>query len=106
MKKILSALIVIAFSFFILTSAVTVLADLVVCNPNDPTKGDNYCRTEFDPESSCKSDPIEPASGTYYCQRDVFGKIQTPPALKGFLGTDTTGAAGISKFLTNLIALF
>lgn len=36
----------------------------------------------------------------------VFGKIKPPDALLGFIGTDQTGEAGISKLLTNIIALF
>ncbi|OGE25325.1 hypothetical protein A3C26_00660 [Candidatus Daviesbacteria bacterium RIFCSPHIGHO2_02_FULL_39_12] len=38
--------------------------------------------------------------------KDVFGIIQPPAAIREFAGSDTTGAAGISKFLTNLVALF
>ena len=38
--------------------------------------------------------------------KDTFGNISPPPSLKKFIGTtDTTGAEGISKFLSNLIAL-
>lgn len=37
--------------------------------------------------------------------KDTFGTISPPPALSNFIGTDPTGAAGISKFLTNLVAL-
>lgn len=36
----------------------------------------------------------------------TFGTISPPPSLQKFIGTDTTGAAGISQFLSNLIALF
>lgn len=35
----------------------------------------------------------------------VFGTISPPPELQKFIGTDSTGAAGISKFLSNLITL-
>lgn len=62
------------------------------CLP-DP-KGFNY---------SCQ--PAKSPPPANLCQRDVFGKIQPPPAIKDFLGTDITGAAGISKFLSNLIVL-
>lgn len=34
-----------------------------------------------------------------------FGTISPPPAIKDFIGIDPTGAGGISKFLTNLVAL-
>lgn len=38
---------------------------------------------------------------------DTFGKIVAPSPIQDFIGkTDQTGAAGISKFLSNLIALF
>ena len=73
------------------------------CNPKVDT-----CTTRGE---SCL--PNHTSSGLYppgtwpnLCQPDVFGKIQPPDALKAFIGTDPTGAAGISKFLTNLIALF
>ena len=35
----------------------------------------------------------------------TFGTITPPPALQKFIGSDPTGTTGISKFLTNLIAL-
>ena len=34
-----------------------------------------------------------------------FGQITPPSPIAGFLGTDITGAAGISKFLSNLVTL-
>ena len=34
-----------------------------------------------------------------------FGTIAPPPAISTFIGSDPTGAGGISKFLSNLIAL-
>lgn len=37
--------------------------------------------------------------------KDIFGTVSPPPAIADFLGTDPTGAAGISKFLSNLIVL-
>ncbi len=36
----------------------------------------------------------------------IFGTITPPSPIAGFLGTDATGAGGISKFLSNLVALF
>lgn len=36
----------------------------------------------------------------------IFGSISPPPALKKFIGNDPTGAEGISRLLSNLIALF
>lgn len=41
----------------------------------------------------------------YLCQRDVFGQIQPPDALKGFLAKDPTGAGAISQFLSNFVVL-
>jgi len=35
----------------------------------------------------------------------IFGTIQPPDALKKFIGTDPTGATGVSKLLSNLVAL-
>lgn len=35
-----------------------------------------------------------------------FGSISPPPALKEFIGSDPTGAGGISKLLSNIITLF
>lgn len=35
-----------------------------------------------------------------------FGTISPPPALRQFIGADTTGAEGISKLISNIIALF
>lgn len=36
----------------------------------------------------------------------IFGQINPPDALKGFIGSDPTGEQGISKLLSNMIALF
>ena len=38
--------------------------------------------------------------------KDVFGTITPPDALKGLVGKDLSGTAGLSAFLSNLIALF
>ena len=37
---------------------------------------------------------------------EVFGKIIAPSPVATFIGRDLTGTEGISKFLSNLIALF
>lgn len=37
--------------------------------------------------------------------KDIFGTISPPPELIPFTSPDPTGAGGISKFLSNLIAL-
>ncbi len=45
----------------------------------------------------------------YLCQENkfgkTFGKIKAPESIKKFGGNDTTGAGGISQFLSNLIGL-
>lgn len=67
------------------------------------------CKTSAGPGFSCQpsDDPRQPAG---VCKPDTvgsfFGKISPPPELKPFLKNDTTGASGISAFLSNLIALF
>lgn len=38
--------------------------------------------------------------------KDLLGTISPPPAIQNLLKDDATGAAGISKFLNNLIGLF
>lgn len=68
------------------------------CIPNVDT-----CRPKPEGTYSCLPAPNPPPA--YLCQRDVFGKIQAPDAIKRFLGADQTGASGISKFLSNLIVL-
>lgn len=56
---------------------------------------------------SCK--PSQSIPKNYLCQpsttSDVFGKIQPPDALKGFLQKDPTGTGALSQFLSNLVAL-
>ena len=37
--------------------------------------------------------------------QDIFGKIEPPDALKGFVQKDPTGAGGLSLFLSNLVTL-
>lgn len=37
--------------------------------------------------------------------QQIFGKIEPPDAIKGLLKGDPTGAAGISKFLSNFVVL-
>ena len=74
-----------------------------ICDTNNT---DTKCVTGFD----CQFDN---ASKTNLCLKStaasVFGKIKPPPAIAGFLSTlgatDPTGAAGIGKFLSNLIIL-
>lgn len=65
-----------------------------ICTPKD---GVNY---------SCQPGPPDAAGKrNYTCQVDVFGQIETHPAIKNLLGKDQTGAAGISQFLSNFIKL-
>ncbi|MBI2335022.1 hypothetical protein HYU96_04460 [Candidatus Daviesbacteria bacterium] len=63
------------------------------------------CETGF----TCRKNPdFNPPinSDQFTCQKDVFGTIKPPDALKNFIGQDETGATGISRFLSNLVALF
>lgn len=58
---------------------------------------------------TCRNNPNYPSDNSgnvYTCQRDVFGTIQPPEALKNLIGEDPTGAGGISRFLSNLVAMF
>lgn len=49
--------------------------------------------------------PAKAPPPAFLCQTDVFGKIQAPPPLAGFLKADPTGAGAISQFLSNFVAL-
>lgn len=102
-KKIL--IVVITGILLLLTNASMVLANHIgafdICIPTDPT---SHCISGYSCQPS-KSDPK-----TYLCQEEppvqkIFGKIQPPNALKRFIGGDPSGAAGISKLLSNLVAL-
>lgn len=56
----------------------------------------------------CQPTAVDPKTGS--CETsDVsksFGTIKPPPELLPFTAPDPTGKAGISKFLSNLVALF
>lgn len=52
--------------------------------------------------SALAIDPCTPDDKRVEC---VFGTISPPPAIKDFTGTDTTGAAGLSQFFSNFVAL-
>lgn len=93
----------VTFTIVFLLNSTTVLAadknpgdacerNVDTCKPD--SRGFNY---------SCQ--PAKSPSPPNICQLDVFGKIQPPSAIKDFLGQDPTGASGISKFLSNFIAL-
>lgn len=71
-----------------------------ICKPNE-----DRCITQG---YSCLQVPNDPQS--YVCQKDPvkesFGSINPPLPLQQFIGKDPTGAGGISRFLSNLVALF
>ncbi len=74
------------------------LGALEICVDTDSRCIDGYtCQTS-------KTDP-----NTNLCQKSsvnaAFGKIKPPDALRSLLKTDPTGASGISRFLSNFIAL-
>lgn len=56
---------------------------------------------------SCQ--PLKADPNDFRCQpsaiQDVFGKIKPPEALLPFVQKDSTGAGGISLFLSNLVVL-
>lgn len=90
--------------FFVSISTQNVLADHIGVGKDCIPTAPNHCVDGY----SCQKDPT-PNSTAFVCQPDpfgeIFGKIQAPDALKGFIGKDPTGAGGISTFLSNLIAL-
>lgn len=73
-----------------------------ICNPSDPN---THCNKGY----SCQESKSK--AGTYLCQLttsgigNIFGKITAPDAISKLAGKDTTGASGISKFLSNLVQL-
>lgn len=95
LKKIYFLLIVGLFLSFLSTSATLAATKGAgeVCTPAVDSCPSGY---------SCeRADPV-----THLCQKsNVFGKITPPDALLGFIGTDQTGAAGISKLLSNMVTL-
>ena len=85
-----------------------------VCDPSDQLTNHGcdtnlYCQRLPDGNGSCEKPAAQPSRaapaqpGPF---ASVFGTIQAPDALKGFISKDSTGAFGISQFLSNLIALF
>jgi len=108
-KKTCLLLIIIGILFSINTHVV--LAERPIgnsCGPSWPNDPEEPCPKDY----CCKLDKqtVDPNfPKTYSCQYDpvcaAFGKIQAPEPLKAFLKGDPTGAAGISQFLSNLIAL-
>jgi len=74
----------------------------------DGTKGATGQCLIADPDRDCTVCPsvVSPPATQPDPFTAIFGKIQPPKELKGLIGTDNTGAEGISKFLSNLIALF
>ncbi len=64
------------------------------CNPPNGI----YCEPDVDRSKPnfCQYNPV----------KKNFGTIKLPEPLKGLISKDPSGAAGLSKFLSNLIALF
>ncbi len=62
-----------------------------------------FCLFVFAPPIFAVTPPCASGDTRVEC---VFGTISPPPAIQQFIGTDTTGTGGISKFLSNLITLF
>lgn len=56
---------------------------------------------------SCQS--TSPGATIHLCLEDpfggTFGTVKPPDAIKGLIGKDKTGAAAISKFLSNFVSL-
>ncbi len=101
-KKVFTATL---FIIFFLSNAVAVSAthgpihqQCEIANPKCQ-KGE-FCKP-FEP-------PLPTSLGT--CEKssvwESFGSIEPPLPLQQFIGKDPTGAGGISRFLSNLVALF
>ncbi len=93
--KILQILFISIFYFFINTH----IALDVEIGPS------GFCNPTTDqcvPAYACSPSKLNP--GSYTCQ-PVFGTITPPAPISAFIGNDTTGAKGISKFFSNLIVL-
>lgn len=99
-------LILIILGFFYLQNIPTAFAAIP---PGDPCfPNNNPPQVNCDKDSNGQNYSCLPAKAPppdFLCQIDLFGKIQPPDSIKKFAGTDNTGAAGISKFLSNLIIL-
>ncbi len=105
-KRILILFIV---GLFFLTNTSVVLAERGVgesCGSSYPADPSEPCVKDYD---CIKEAPIPGQGPTYSCKYSpvstIFGKVKPPDALKKLMGKDQTGAAGISQFLTNLVAL-
>lgn len=95
------------FVVFFLTNTANVTADHGTRGENEFCLADvpyYHCKTDL----TCRSNPDyqKKSNDKFTCQKDVFGTIQPPEALKNFIGKDPTGAGGISRFLSNLVAMF
>lgn len=105
-KKII--VLVFIFAAYFLSVTLVTAADIPPLQPCDPKRieaGTDRCVDANGIPSgySCYSriDPVTKRVVGDFCQRDVFGQVQAPEAIKN-LGF---GSAGISKFLNNLITL-
>lgn len=95
-KSILISLII--YTFLIFLNPTTLFAQAGagdICSPSSS----NPCIEGYVCQPS-KSDPR-----TYLCQKDVFGQIKPPDALRNLVNQDPTGAGGLGQFFSNLIRL-
>ncbi|KKQ59511.1 hypothetical protein A3B42_00930 [Candidatus Daviesbacteria bacterium RIFCSPLOWO2_01_FULL_38_10] len=101
--------VLIFFTIILLINTANVSAkDDIPSGGHCPDGETNRCR---DKDHSCQLDTQAPLPlQYYYCRPDPvkksFGSIEPPIPLQQFIGKDPTGAGGISRFLSNLVALF
>ncbi len=114
-KKILSLLILAIISLSVSTTVFATERDAGArCNPGDSCKNNadgnpTSCKPMFNNGKPVIDKDLN--TQVHECQQvsaveKVFGQIQPPAPLAGLLKNDQTGAGGISKFLSNLVALF
>lgn len=95
-------------TIILLANTVSVLAADIDDTKQCPDPQTDRCKN---PIFSCQLDTQAPPNlQYYYCRLDPvkksFGSITPPLPLQQFIGKDPTGAGGISRFLSNLVALF
>lgn len=102
-KKLFTPIFILSLFFLIISSNVfATIGKTGQCIPTDdqPNHGCDtglFCKpfAADATRGSCEANSVE----------NIFGKITAPAPLAGFIKGDQTGAAGISSFLSNLIAL-
>lgn len=99
-------------SFLVLANTPVALAYKV--NPGEFCKvGQDTCDDKAGKSYYCEVTPGKPDPNGFLpgqCVESkvgtIFGKITPPDSIKKLIGSDQTGAGGISQFLSNLVALF